>query len=547
MKTGAMLRKQLRPVLDRVPFLREAYWSLKTLVSRDGAYGRRWQMLGECLTDLDGVVGEPVRPVSRRVLVFASLPWWVNVCTPMAAALAEQATVDLCWLPHDSHLPGLADRYGRWSYAQPVPKDHPRLRVIDLARVVPSLLDTRTEATVKGLSRMDAVYCGFRESWDIDRDPEGRAMYEFRLGRNRHCALAMQTLLDQNRYDAVVIPNGAILEFAVVYELARARHIPTITFERSERRDHIIACVDQQAVFNPLDELWAGDVPHTLDPERAKRVSRLMARREAPNWQDEFIWAGQLAHTRERDDLLAELDLCPDRPIALLCTNLAWDSAVIGRSAVFRTMAQWIGETAAWFAARPQYQLIVRCHPAENHYPTNEPTEGVLAARFPQLPPNLRLIRASDKVNTYGLMPLANVGIVFTSTIGIEMACRGLPTVVAGKVHYREKGFTTDPPDPASYFRAVDQALAAPLRRTRLRSRQAELAKCYLDLLYHRWPLPFPWLSDPVAKLKEWPLRRVFSPEGRARFGRTFDFLSGRAPSQPDIRPSRRARTPMPH
>jgi lipid A disaccharide synthetase len=60
------------------------------------------------------------------------------------------------------------------------------------------------------------------------------------------------------------------------------------------------------------------------------------------------------------------------------------------------------------------------------------------------MPENIRLLPANANVNTYDLVQAADAGLVFTTTVGMEMAMSGLPVIVAGQTHYRGKGFTLD-------------------------------------------------------------------------------------------------------
>ncbi len=64
---------------------------------------------------------------------------------------------------------------------------------------------------------------------------------------------------------------------------------------------------------------------------------------------------------------------------------------------------------------------------------------------MPRLPEHIRLIGPREKVNTYDLIEVADLGLVYTTTVGMEMAMKGLPVIVAGQTHYRGRGFTYDP------------------------------------------------------------------------------------------------------
>ncbi|HET9051013.1 MAG TPA: hypothetical protein VFO60_04875, partial [Candidatus Dormibacteraeota bacterium] len=85
-----------------------------------------------------------------------------------------------------------------------------------------------------------------------------------------------------------------------------------------------------------------------------------------------------------------------------------------------------------------------------------------------------------------------DVGLVYTSTTGLEMACTGKPVVTAGTTHYRGRGFTVDPESPSEWIAAVERLTqGTPDDAERAASR--ELARRYAHMFFFRfhqdWPL----------------------------------------------------------
>ena len=134
---------------------------------------------------------------------------------------------------------------------------------------------------------------------------------------------------------------------------------------------------------------------------------------------------------------------------------------------------------------------------------------------------------AGDPVNTYDLFEIADLGLVYTTTVGLEMAMSGVPVIVVGKTHYRGKGFTlTRIPGRSStpcWTRSwlPPQSTASPIE-------QVARAWKYAYRFYFEYPLPFPWhLLHFWDELETWPVKRVLSPEGQALFGDVFRYLAG--------------------
>src|SRR6202041_926202 len=89
--------------------------------------------------------------------------------------------------------------------------------------------------------------------------------------------------------------------------------------------------------------------------------------------------------------------------------------------------------------SRPDDRLIVRIHPAEHHIPGRRSREMLgrfIRQEIPNLPLNVAVVPADDPTDSYALMKQADIGLVYTSTTGMELALQGKPVVVAGDAHY---------------------------------------------------------------------------------------------------------------
>ncbi|MFC6988725.1 hypothetical protein ACFQJD_08385 [Haloplanus sp. GCM10025708] len=107
----------------------------------------------------------------------------------------------------------------------------------------------------------------------------------------------------------------------------------------------------------------------------------------------------------------------------------------------------------------------------------------------------MTVLPPSTDVDTYELVDQLDVGIVYTSTVGLEMAYEGLPVVVGGDTHYRGCGFTTDPVDPEEYratLRNLDALEASP--------ETVQRARRYAHLLFVRKHVAFPYFTTEGAQ-----------------------------------------------
>jgi hypothetical protein len=153
------------------------------------------------------------------------------------------------------------------------------------------------------------------------------------------------------------------------------------------------------------------------------------------------------------------------------------EAAVCGLPACV-SQDDWNREVTAWCAARPEIDLVIRAHPA---YTKMEGYEQIILpdmeAQKAQLPPNARLILPHEEISTYTLMDLASFCVTYGSTVGLEMACAGLPVVHAGRALYRNAGFTLEAETREDIPRLLDQALK--------QGRSVEVSRLAYRFAYH--------------------------------------------------------------
>jgi hypothetical protein len=297
----------------------------------------------------------------------------------------------------------------------------------------------------------------------------------------------LRRILDRLHPDRVFMLNGTFFAENIMSVLAAEHKIPFTTYEKGFLYDSVVVTPGEPACYLMVPEsAWteAKDAPLTLS-EMTAVDAYLGQRRQGEGTLDNFWREGVDDVARIRHDL--RLD--PDRPLVVMFCNILWDSAVIGRDLAFASMGDWVLEGIRWAGAHPEIDFLIRIHPAEvkllNH-PTRERTAQHIADHVPSLAPNIRIVSAEDPTSSYALMDEASLGLVYTSTVGLEMAVRGKPVVVAADTHYRNRGFTIDPETSDAYFAAADRLLTHPPSLEE-RGRIRELAARYAALFFFRY------------------------------------------------------------
>ena len=186
--------------------------------------------------------------------------------------------------------------------------------------------------------------------------------------------------------------------------------------------------------------------------------------------------------------IVEQLRLDPRKPILSMFTNILWDTAVYQRDRGFAGMFDWLQHTIDGVAEIPELQLVLRIHPAEVRLTqkTRERVADRLAQLYPALPPNVAIVSADSDISSYALIDLSTAVVVYTSTVGLEASLRGVPVLVAGETHYRNKGFTYDVDSPEQFAAWLREVPGWP----RLAPTQVDLARRYASLFFLRNMLP---------------------------------------------------------
>ncbi|HQF61535.1 MAG TPA: glycosyltransferase [Anaerolineaceae bacterium] len=519
----------VKRVLGQIPFAAELYW----LVRQNGRPISTRFSLKHLQTALPEVVQQAAAlraqaPAGRKVFIFATLHYWIEHAAMLAVGLAAQGhEVTLGFLPYAEWQKPINrfDLRRQNAYARRVlaPAE-------SLIRVV-SFINTRAPYTPLPANLVDAVklVSSYDSQYTLqveDVDPESE-IYKLRMLRNKDAAQSALAWLRTNRPDVVIVPNGTIQELGVVYRVARSLGIPAVTYEFSEQRQRIWLAQNDEIMSQNTDTLWeACQVEPLSEPQIEKMRSLMMARQRGMLWENfARLWQGAPAQGGEQARQALGLD---DRPVVLLATNVLGDSLTLGRQVFSHNMAEWITRTVQYFIERPDIQLVIRVHPGET-LTHGQSMVDVIHSVLPKLPEHIRVIKPDEKINTYDLVDVADLGLVYTTTVGMEMAMNGVPVIVAGKTHYRNRGFTHDPDSWVAYFKLLGHLLENPAEQ-RLTREQVQRAWQYAYAFFFHYPRPFPWhLVKLWEDVKTHPLNEVFGPEGQAFYGETFNALLGEA------------------
>ena len=522
-----MNKKAIKEILGEIPFTVELYWLLRQR-GQPPKSRFRLKALQAALPDACDQVRPFAKqaPKGKQVFIFANLHYWIEHATLLGLALAGQGhNVTLAYLPYSEwHKPiNKFDLRRQNIYTRQVLQEAtPLLKTVSILDIHPIFQQVPPEVVkvVDQVTAFDTQYT--LQTEQVDRD---NPLYALRHERNMVAARAALNWFKNHRPDVVIVPNGTIQEFGIIYHVARHLGIPVVTYEFGDQRDRIWLAQNGQIMRQETDDLWEARRQHPLSPEEFERLRSLLAARQQATLWENFarLWQGVPSQGGEQVRTALLLD---DRPVIMLATNVLGDSLTLGREVFSSGMAEWITKTVQYIAKRPEVQLVIRVHPGEilTHGPS---MMDVVRQALPVIPGHIKLVSPQDKINTYDIMEIADAGLVYTTTVGMEMAMNSIPVIVAGQTHYRGRGFTIDPPTWDSYFTCLRKLLADP-KGQRLALPQAELAWQYAYRFFFEFPMPFPWhLLYTWEDFKARPFKYVLGPEGQAQYEQTFRYLVG--------------------
>src|SRR5512141_2562009 len=459
-------------------------------------------------------------PAGKNILFFATLHYWIEQAAYISLTLAGLGhKVTLLTLPYSEwhkELDKLTQRqrvlHTRDALSASTPfVEHASFLDLKPASVLPAAL----QADVDEVSLWDAQYTLMREEVDMNSRKD-RALYELRIKRNTFAALAALEWMQTHKPDVVLIPNGLILEMGIVFRVARYLNIPAMTFEFNDQREQIWLAQNTSIMRQDTDYLVEARCSRPMTDKMYERLADLEnARRGARVWgKSKRLWQYVSAQGAEQTRTALGLDA---RPVVLLAANVLGDSLTLGRNIFAESMSEWITKTVQYFAKRTDVQLVVRIHPGEKIVPQAKSMGTVVREALPEILSHIHLIGALDNVNTYDLIEIANLGLAYTTTVGVETAMNGIPVISCGETHYRGRGFTIDPNSWEEYFSTLEKVLSD-LPAHRLTEEQTAKAWNYAYRFFFEYPRPFPWrLMNFWDDLDVWPVDKVLNDEGRSQ------------------------------
>ncbi|MFC1675838.1 hypothetical protein ACFL3G_02095 [Planctomycetota bacterium] len=204
-------------------------------------------------------------------------------------------------------------------------------------------------------------------------------------------------------------------------------------------------------LINESDTYFSNDRFHNYARTREKKLLNEEEKNELQKWLDERFKCNHDFHKihncfDDEGNLAKKLNINIKKHNIFLFSNLFWDAGLNKTGSLFANTIDWVLSTIDLIKNDPNCVLYIKPHFVEKF--GNPSAKGLLDyvyEQYPVLPENIIPIPPEMKVHTYKLFPYIDIGIVFNSTLGVELLSQDIPVAVVGKSQYSGLNFCYEP------------------------------------------------------------------------------------------------------
>jgi len=324
----------------------------------------------------------------------------------------------------------------------------------------------------------------------------------------------VQEALEEFRPAWVFVPGGVYGTSAMYREVAGKLGIPCGTYDADEGM--LLMTTDGVATHHADIPKAAALLESWVDGHDGAReyIGKMTALEIESRMAASDSWGFQLSVASGQACLPCDV---------LVPLNLRWDTAALSRQRVFPTVRAFIESIIQWARKHPDLHVCFRQHPCERFVfaKSSDDVSGWIRSVADQAT-NIHFIAADAEISTYDLLRTTRILLPHTSTIALEAAMLGIPTVLGTHCYYEAFGFAWSTEDEAGFHSLIEAALDSQLNISPKAAWEARLLYFLTQVCAPlRSPLtPAPkdfsiWVSEPPAVLWEREesrdLRRAFA------------------------------------
>jgi hypothetical protein len=250
-------------------------------------------------------------------------------------------------------------------------------------------------------------------------------------------------MVAQQRPRIVLFLEKGLSPAAEIFGVCVARGIPAVQYVGSQRMDGF--------VLKRLNRHNRHQHPFSLDNESWDRVKRMPwgpgreaelmrefeeSYRKGSWFNRKFLHEGK--RIKSAGEVRRQLGLDPAKKTAVVFSHVLWDATFFYGRGLFDDYETWLLETVRAACANPRVNWVIKLHPDLVWKLKHEDYAGelrdVIAVRSAvgKLPDHVRIVPPDTDINTFSFFEITDYCVTVRGTIGIEMACYGVPVLTAG-------------------------------------------------------------------------------------------------------------------
>lgn len=274
----------------------------------------------------------------------------------------------------------------------------------------------------------------------ITRDKDYQKVLDSQL-RNAYLATVLaKEVIEKDKPDILVTSHGVYSTWGCFADYFRSKNIPTYVWSRGYTEDTLIFAWDSISdSFNKYFKEIRKE-KFLSEKEKEELFGYVINRQEGKEGCSD---TEMYKFSKKKINLENQFNFSKYKKTFVLFSNVMWDDSFFNANIVFKNIYDWILYTISIFKENPDYQLLIKVHPADKQKKSSDGIDDFINQKT-SLTSNITIIPSDTNISAYSLFPFMEAGIVYNGTIGLELALNEIPVIVAGKTHYGNKDFTYD-------------------------------------------------------------------------------------------------------
>lgn len=332
------------------------------------------------------------------------------------------------------------------------------------------------------------------EKFDLAQPHLAKEIFDELLAiqRNIHAA---ERMVEQTSPAIALLLEKGLSPAAEIFGVCVARGVPVIQYSGSQNKSGLILkrfSFDNrhQHPFSLDVSTWARVKTMPWNAKQSNQVLRDLSESYVSGTWFNRKYLSEGKRIKSADEVRAQLGLDPCKKTAVIFSHVLWDATFFYGQGLFDDYETWLIETVRAACANPKINWLVKLHPDLAWKLKYEGYLGelrdLIAVRSAvgALPDHVKLILPNTDISTYSFFEIADFCLTVRGTIGIEMACHGVPVLTAGTGRYSNLGFTIDSGTVSEYLQRIAHIDELPP----MPEQQLELARKFAYALFNLRP-----------------------------------------------------------